>query len=176
MQNSSYTQQESEQYGHSGNQYESARQELYGGTAVYAEDSADLTGANTFHSAAANSRHRQFRSMGYGDDNHQSQTYAHQQSMSQGYDTRQPEPAVTAYHGQESQQSGSRFGHHLATNQSPTANAVSPRDIYDTYYTASPLNRAAPSTIPYVPDPESTPSPSYHATEPYPTYGGNSYR
>lgn len=163
--------------------------EHYPPTAPYAQVTLPpSTGQEGFHALAANSRHRQSRSMGSAIAGQSSHQGRHYQSLSDSNWPHQPDRQVqsAAYlappaDSRRRNTSGSRNTDQQRDRyQSDGLNAsagVSPTtDIYNSYYTRSPQNADPPAMIPYVADPEATPSPSYHSAEPYPTYGGTVYR
>lgn len=161
--------------------------EQYPPTAPYSQTTLPpASDSQGFHALAASSRHRQSRSMGAavasqpGNRGHQQslsdQAWPHQQRQivdSNAYLQPQAGPRRTTTTGSRAD----RSNHPSEPYPLAPQNALSPTtEIYDSYYNSSPLNAIPPAAIPYVADPESTPSPSYHSAEPYPTYGGNVYR
>lgn len=140
-----------------------------------------LTSSNgdSFHARAANSRHRQSRSMGAVI--HQQDYGAHRQQVNDQAWPHQPSHASDYLQPQPQNNGTSRMHEYGSSGQPmsapPVASGVSPTtEVYDSYYNPSPLEPAPPAAIPYVADPEATPSPTYYSAEPYPTYGGNVYR
>lgn len=147
------------------------------GAAYLAPTTLPPTTQDSFHSRAAASRHRQSRSMGadvYRQEQYQqpvtNQAWPHQPELTQSNGHLEAPAATSRYREYE--------GGDQPVSFPAASSSVSPTtEVYESYYTPSPSNNAPPPlAIPYVADPEATPSPSYHSAEPYPTYGGNVYR
>lgn len=181
-----YNQQQSDpQYDQS--QYQQAYGQ-YPPTAPYTQTTLPpASNQEGFHALAANSRHRQSRSMGAA-VNDQSTYGGHHQTLSDPAWPHQPqrtEDSLAYLQPQAAEQRNnltSGYGEYRTSSRRPADTSagqvvLSPTtDVYNSYYTPSPLAPGPPAGIPYVADPEATPSPSYHSAEPYQTYGGNAYR
>lgn len=171
-----------------GSGYHQQAYEQYPPTAPYVQTAlpASTGPQGGFHAlAAGGSRHRQSRSMGSAVRGHPEYNGRHHQSLSDSNWPHHPSQAVgdTAYPASQgdSRRRNTSTPRHVEQPtlrpQPDIPNKVSPTtDIYNSYYNPSPQNADSPAAIPYVPDPEGIPSPSYHSAEPYPTYGGNVYR
>lgn len=172
---------------YSSNQYQHAY-EQYPPTATYTQTMLPpSTGQEGFHAVAATSRHKQSQSMGAAATGYAGHQGRHRQSLSDSNWPHQSDRTGQPNAYLPPPRDGRRYDAATRTADLPTgqyqaaalevpAGESPTTDIYNSYYTPSPQNVNPPAAIPYVADPEATPSPSYHSAEPYPTYGGNVYR
>ncbi|KAK9896807.1 pali-domain-containing protein [Cystobasidium minutum MCA 4210] len=131
---------------------------------------------DSFHARAATSRHRQSRSMGAAVYTNHPSYEAYQQPANDQAWPHQYSNAGNYLQPQDYRDTNASPYRQPNSAPLPTSGASPTTEVYEAYYNPSPINTGPPAAIPYVADPEATPSPSYHSAEPYPTYGGNGYR